>query len=148
MTAIDDKPKILVVEDELVAYATISETLFMAGFMVERAENGKVALEVLKNFRPAAVVLDRRMPVMDGNETLKAMKENPALKDIPVLVLTGDDDVQCVMESLALGANDYIVKPFVPPDLLMRLRVVMAGGGVKRKEKKDFEGFEGNSNGR
>ncbi len=148
MSDINEKPKILVVEDELVAYATISETLFMAGFMVERAENGKMALEILKNFRPAAVVLDRRMPVMDGNETLKAMKENDALKDIPVLILTGDDDVQCVMESLALGANDYIVKPFLPSDLLTRLRVVMAGGGVRRKEKKDFEDFEGNSNGR
>ncbi|HEY8192197.1 MAG TPA: response regulator, partial [Alphaproteobacteria bacterium] len=93
MSDINEKPKILVVEDELVAYATISETLFMAGFMVERAENGKMALEILKNFRPAAVVLDRRMPVMDGNETLEAMKEDEKLKDIPVLILTGDDDV-------------------------------------------------------
>lgn len=148
MADIDEKARILVVEDELVAYAIISETLFLAGFMVERAENGKIALEMLEKSRPAAVVLDRRMPVMDGNETLKAMKKDEKLKDIPVLILTGDDDVQCVMESLALGASDYIVKPFLPSDLLTRLRVVMAGGGVKRKEKKDFEGFEGNSNGR
>lgn len=141
------KQKILVVDDDPVISDIIRESLRRGGFEVSAAENGKQALEVLEGDLPHAIILDRRMPVMDGNETLKRLKSDERTKAIPVIMLTGDHEIEQVMESLELGANEYVVKPVVPEDIVIRLKVMLKTGGVRRKEKKDFEGFEGNSSG-
>lgn len=139
--------KILVVDDDPVISDIIQEALRQAGFEVAAAGNGQQALDILKDYEPHAIILDRRMPVMDGNETLKRLKADDRTRAIPVIMLTGDHEVEQVMESLELGANEYVVKPVVPEDIVVRLRVMMKTGGIKRKEKKDFEGVEGNSSG-
>ena len=141
------KQKILLVDDDPVIRETVREALLQAGFEVFTAENGQQAIEALKKDVPDAVILDRRMPVMDGNETLKCLKADEKTSAIPVIMLTGDHDIKQVMESLELGANEYVVKPVAPEDMVIRLKVTLATGGIKRKEKKNFEGFEGNSSG-
>jgi len=143
----DTKQKILVVDDDSVISEIIQEALQQGGFETVLAENGKEALDAIETEKPDAIILDRRMPVMDGNETLRHIRANKETKDLPVLMLTGDHDISQVMESLELGANEYIVKPIAPEDMVVRLKVVLETGGVKRKDKKDFEGFEGKSSG-
>lgn len=141
------RQRILVVDDDPVISDIIKEALSGSGFEVAVAENGQQALDMISGYAPHAIVLDRRMPVMDGNEMLRRLKANEDMKSIPVIMLTGDHEIEQVMESLELGANEYVVKPVVPGDMVIRLKVMLKTGGIKRKEKKNFEGFEGNSSG-
>ena len=142
-----EKQKILVVDDDPVILETIREALQQGGFETLTAENGNVALDMVKKIPFEAIILDRRMPVMDGNEVLRSLKADERLKSIPVIMLTGDDEIEKVMESLHLGANEYIVKPVAPEEVVIRLKVTLLTGGIAKKEKKDFEGIEGKSSG-
>ncbi|MDT8316619.1 MAG: response regulator [bacterium] len=95
--------------------------LFMAnGFNLETAKNGLDALEVLKRIKPEAIILDVMMPLMNGFECLKQIKENKALKDIPVIVLSALPSVDNQKKALSLGAYDYIVKPFRSSELIKK----------------------------
>lgn len=141
------KQKILVVDDDPVILETIQEALQQGGFETVTAENGQLALEIVREDVPDAIVLDRRMPVMDGNEVLKRLRADERTKSIPIIMLTGDQEIEQVMESLHLGANEYVVKPVAPEDVVIRLKVTLMTGGIKRKSKKDFEGIEGKSSG-
>ena len=143
----DVKQKILVVDDDAVISELIQEALRKGGFDVAFAVNGQEALDFINKDIPDAIILDRRMPVMDGNETLKRLRADERTKAVPVVMLTGDDEVEQVIESLGLGANEYIVKPIVPEDLVSRVQATLKTGGVKRKKEKHFEGYEGKSSG-
>ena len=133
----EKKSKILLIDDSGVDVTIIEEVLSQSGFEVSVAENGKQGIIRAKADAPdiSAIILDRRMPVMDGNETLQKICADESTSHIPVLMLTGDDDVSCIMESLSLGAQDYLVKPFVPNDLVIRVKMLISGSDVRRKEK-------------
>lgn len=93
--------------------------LFVAnGFKLEVARNGLDALDALKSITPEAIILDILMPVMDGFECLKQIKENTALKGLPVIVLSALPSAHNRGRALSLGAYDYIVKPFKASELI------------------------------
>ena len=95
--------------------------LFMAnGFQAETAQNGLDALEILKRITPAAIILDLMMPVMDGFEFLKQIKKDPALRDLPVIVLSAHPSAGNEKKVLSLGAYDYILKPFKSAELIKK----------------------------
>ena len=143
----DAKQKILVVDDDAVVSEAIQEVLRRNGFEVISASNGQEALDLIEKGVPDAIILDRRMPVMDGNETLKRLRADEKTKFVPVVMLTGDYEVEQVIESMELGANEYVVKSDALDDIVTRLQVTIKTGGVKRKKEKHFEGYEGKSSG-
>lgn len=111
---VDDNPKFL--EDVLPFY----------GYEVKCAHNGVECLELLNSGEKFdLVLLDVMMPQMDGWETLKNIRKTPICKDIPVIMLTAVNEDQKMVTGLKIGADDYIVKPFVLPNLLARIEAVL-----------------------
>lgn len=111
---VDDNPKFL--EDVLPFY----------GYEVKCAHDGVECLEILNSDELfELVLLDIMMPKMDGWETLKNIRKTPICKDIPVIMLTAVNEDQKMVTGLKIGADDYIVKPFVLPNLLARIEAVL-----------------------
>lgn len=111
---VDDNPKFL--EDVLPFY----------GYEVKCAHDGVECLEILNSDELFdLVLLDIMMPQMDGWETLKNIRKTPICKDIPVIMLTAVNEDQKMVTGLKIGADDYIVKPFVLPNLLARIEAVL-----------------------
>ena len=105
-----NQPKILIVDDEALILKAYRDGLVRAGYQVIVAENGRVALEQLKNHPIDLVLLDIIMPEMDGLEVLEQIKSDPKLKAIPVLVLSVSGQIHDIQTSKKLGAEDYLVK--------------------------------------
>ncbi len=124
--------KILVAEDERHVQRLLEYKLRNSGFKVIVAVNGEEALKLAKQHRPDLVVLDVMMPIMDGFECLAALKRDARLKSIPVVILTAKNLESQVVRGLELGAEDYITKPFSPPEFVARVKAVL-----KRIEKSE-----------
>lgn len=118
--------KILVVEDDRNILQLIIFKLKNSGFEVFTAGNGIEALEFLKKNTPDLIITDVMMPLMTGKELMIELKQNPATKNIPTVMLTSRTLEKEVVEGLSLGADDYIKKPFSPQELLARVKMVLA----------------------
>lgn len=111
-----EQPLILVVDDEADFREIFSAKLGTAGFRVETAENGQAALEKMRNTKPDLVLMDVKMPVMDGASAVLAIKADPALKDVKVAFLTSLGDPRLDMQeinkkfSAEFGAQGYLKK--------------------------------------
>ena len=103
---------ILAVDDSATVRKFISVALSMQGFEVVTACDGMDALEKLPDQQVDLVITDLNMPNMDGFELIKALRENPDYKDLPVIILTSLNDEESKGRSARVGANSYIVKPF------------------------------------
>lgn len=112
---VDDNPKFL------------ADALPMYGYDVKVAEDGLEALKILNsdNTHFDLILLDVMMPNMDGWDTLKAIRKNKSTERIPVIMLTAVSEDQKVVSGLKIGADDYIVKPFILPNLLARIEAVL-----------------------
>jgi two-component system chemotaxis response regulator CheY len=110
--------KFLSVDDSSTMRKIVSLALKGAGHTVDEAENGLQALEKLKGGPVDCIVLDINMPEMNGIEFLKARKSNPSIANIPVFVLTTQDEEALKREALSLGAKGFIIKPFQKEALL------------------------------
>jgi DNA-binding response OmpR family regulator len=89
-------------------------------------DDGRKALEVARDWQPDLVVLDVDMPFMNGFEVLAALKSDTATKEIPVIMMTGNNQDSHIFRGLRLGAKDYVVKPFNAPAVLERIRQLRA----------------------
>jgi len=116
---------VLIVDDEEVQRKILIEYLQFAGFVTFEAEDGQAALDFLKKKKPELILLDVQMPVLDGFKTLEAIKHNPELIDIPVILLTNMDQRPQKIKGLELGADDYITKPFDHAELLARINAAL-----------------------
>ncbi|MGA9994283.1 MAG: response regulator [Pyrinomonadaceae bacterium] len=116
---------ILVVDDEPINRNLIERRLEREGYRVLTAENGREAVEKTREERPDLVLLDVMMPVMDGLEACRLIKDDAATQDIPIIFLSARDETQTKVNALALGANDYISKPFKVEELLARVDVAI-----------------------
>lgn len=117
-----DKPVLLVVDDAINSIRLVNEIL-KDDYRIKVATNGAIALTVAQNTRPDIILLDIVMPVMNGYETCRRLKENEAFKDIPVIFLTAKTDEEDEEKGFALGAADYISKPVSPPILAARVKM-------------------------
>lgn len=121
MSELKDK-LILVVDDEPRMVNFMRMNLELEGCRVISASNGREALEKVRDEMPDVVLLDIMMPVMDGFETLRRLRQ---ASSVPVLVLTAKDDEEDRIKGLELGADDYIGKPFSHRELVSRIRAVL-----------------------
>jgi DNA-binding response OmpR family regulator len=116
------EPKtILICDDDPLLVDLLEYRLAARGYAVVVAEDGGKALRRLQEMRPDAVLLDAMMPVIDGYEVLRQIRENPETARIPVIMLTARKQEKDIVAALELGANDYLVKPFIPEELIARL---------------------------
>jgi two-component system, cell cycle response regulator len=118
-------PSILVADDEPVNLALIKRRLEWEHYQIHTAEDGRAAVELAKRLRPDLIILDVMMPVMDGLQACRLLKEDPSTRDIPVIFLSALDDTATKVSGLSLGANDYISKPFRVEELLARVAVAI-----------------------
>lgn len=128
-TTMDDKKRIMIVEDDAFVMDIYETKLQEEGFEVEGAINGMEALKKLENKEerlPDLILLDIVMPYMDGLELLKKMKEEEALKDIPVILLTNLSQKEEIDTGLGLGASDYLIKShFTPSEVLKKVNSIL-----------------------
>jgi DNA-binding response OmpR family regulator len=114
--------QILVVDDDALITLMVSESLKLHGFDVAIVEDGVSALAAVRQRRPALILLDTDMPVLDGFAVLKTLQADPALNHVPVIMLTARRNARDVVLARSLGASDYLAKPFDILDLLQRVK--------------------------
>ncbi len=117
--------KILAVDDNEDALFALEQLLVTNGFEVVTATNGRDALQRVRMHAPDLVLLDVVMPEPGGYEVTRIMKSDPALRYIPVVLLTSKDDLEDVKQGFDAGANDYIKKPFKPEELIARINAAL-----------------------
>lgn len=113
--------KILIAEDERDIRDLITFTLKFAGHEVVAASNGEEAYNLAQEVIPEIILMDVRMPRMTGYEACKAMKKIESIRDIPVVFLSAKGQESEVQTGLEVGAVDYILKPFSPDQLTVRV---------------------------
>jgi len=114
--------KILVVEDELKIARLVRDYLHQAGFAVVEAADGASALSMARSEKPDMVVLDLGLPEMDGLDVTRRLRQSSS---VPIIMLTARSEESDRIVGLELGADDYIVKPFSPKELVARIRAVL-----------------------
>lgn len=117
--------QVLVIDDEEDYRIIIADVLKTEGFEVRLARDGEEGLRMLKEARPEVILVDWMMPRMDGEKFCRAMRAEPGLKDIPVLMLTVKQTADEELEALHFGVDDFVVKPFKAPELLARVRAAL-----------------------
>jgi two-component system phosphate regulon response regulator PhoB len=119
------KPYILVVEDEASLITLLRYNLEKEGFEVGEAVDGEEALFMIRERRPDLVVLDWMLPSLAGIEVCRRIRRAPEIKNLPVIMLTARGEEADRIRGLDSGADDYIVKPFSPSELVARIRAVL-----------------------
>ncbi len=125
------KYRILAVDDNSISLATIEQAL-KEKYEVTPLNSGVRALQYLKKNKPDLILLDVRMASKDGVETLREIREMEDCQNIPVIMLTSQNDKHTVLESFMLGADNYILKPFNVEDLHERIESVLRKAGSKQ----------------
>ena len=116
---------IYVVDDEEITLKMAEFVLQQDGYDVVKCLSGMACLEHLKYDIPDLILLDVEMPIMSGIQTLEILRSNEEFKKIPVMFLTGSSDTETVAAACSLGASDYVVKPFMPQELLDRVKKIL-----------------------
>jgi CheY-like chemotaxis protein len=119
-------PLVLVCDDDPLVADLLSHRLAGRGYRVSVAADGKEALERVGEARPDAILLDAMMPMVDGYEVLRRLRADAATASIPIIMLTARKQEGDIVSALELGANDFVVKPFIPEELMSRLARLMA----------------------
>jgi class 3 adenylate cyclase len=125
---------VLVVDDDPVTRSMLTRSLEQKGHHVTTAENGVQALDTVRSEDPDVVLLDVIMPDLDGYQVLERLKADPRLRSIPVIMVTGLDDVESAVRCIELGADDYLSKPIDP--ILLGARI---NAGLNKKRLLDLE---------
>jgi two-component system alkaline phosphatase synthesis response regulator PhoP len=126
---------ILVVDDEPQIVELVQDYLKQAGFRVLTARDGQTALTIARHERPDLIVLDLMLPGgMDGLDVCRSVRQDVALGDVPIIMLTARDEEADRLIGLELGADDYVAKPFSPREVVARVRAVLrrAKGDVQQ----------------
>lgn len=121
--------KIVIAEDEPDIRELIAFTLRFAGHEVITGSNGEEGYELAKKEHPDLVMLDVRMPKMTGYEACKRIKSEPDIAKTPVIFLSAKGQENEIEQGLSVGAEDYLLKPFAPDQLVERVKAILAKFG-------------------
>lgn len=117
---------VLIVEDEIDLVRLIQYNLEKEGFTVHSALDGKTAMAQLKVIQPHLVILDLMLPDMSGIQICRAIKQNPQTQKLPVMMLTARSSESDRVGGFEAGAEDYVIKPFSPKELVLRVKALLA----------------------
>ena len=126
--------KVLVVDDDANIVKLIKLYLEKEDYTVVTASNGIEALDVYKRENPSIIVLDIMMPQLDGNGVCREIRKT---SDVPIIMLTAKGETFDKVLSLELGADDYIVKPFEPKELVARIKAILRRSETKNEKSDD-----------
>ena len=147
-----EQPKILIVDDEQIVRESLTNWLKEESYQVEAAENGPLALEKIRQAPFQVVLLDLKMPGMDGLQVLTELKKD--FPDIEVIIMTAYGSVNTAVEAIKAGAYDYIVKPFDPEEVALLIKKILEHKNLilenillrqKLEDKYEFEDLIGKS---
>ena len=131
-----DKIDILIAEDSRLQARMLKKKLERAGYAVRWAENGKTALEMTRQQRPTLIISDIEMPEMTGYEFCKAVKSDPELKTIPLMLLSTLSEPEDIIRGLHVGADNYVTKPYEATYLLSRMEDLLSTpAGPRRRTR-------------
>jgi DNA-binding response OmpR family regulator len=121
--------KILIAEDERDIRDLVAFTLRFAGYEVVTASNGEEAVSLAPKENPDLILMDVRMPRMTGYDACRLIKAESRLKDIPVVFLSAKGQENEIQTGLVAGAEEYLLKPFAPDQLIERVRAILSKYG-------------------
>lgn len=124
-TATSMQPNILIVEDEAALVELLTYNLQKAGFRTAVARDGDEAMLAVEETRPDLVLLDWMLPYVSGIEICRRLRRDSDTRDLPIILLTARSEEDDRVRGLEAGADDYVVKPFSPSELIARVRAVM-----------------------
>lgn len=116
---------VIVIEDESDIRDIVTYNLRRAGFSVSGAASGSLGLELVRTSMPDLVILDLMLPGIDGVGVCRQLRENPATRSLPVIMLTARDAESDIVRGLESGADDYMTKPFSPRELVARVQALL-----------------------
>lgn len=117
-----EKATILIVDDKVENLSFLTEVLSIEGYEVHPALSGAIALKALETSLPELILLDIRMPEMDGYTVCRRLKADPRTQDIPIIFISAEQDVSARIEAFKVGCIDYITKPFTIAEVLARVQ--------------------------
>ena len=120
----DNRAKVLIVEDNLQISAFIRDVL-KDEYTCQTAANGRAGIAIAASFSPDIIIADEMMPIMSGLEMVKRMKQHPLLSSVPIVMLTAKSDHGTEHESIRLGVDAFMAKPFEPASLLGRIKQLL-----------------------
>jgi PleD family two-component response regulator len=123
------QPSVVIADDDATTIALVKAVLQRDGIQCHIARDGGQALELIYEHVPQAAILDVNMPHLDGFEVLAAVRNQPHTNSVPVVLLTSRQQEADIVRGFGLGADDYIVKPFSPMELMARLRRLLRSSG-------------------
>lgn len=135
---------VLVVDDEPDIVALVAYHLAKAGFRISTATTGEEALEQVRRELPAMVVLDLMLPDLSGFDVLESLRRNDSTRHVGVLMLTARNEEPDRVRGLTLGADDYLVKPFSPAELVLRVKAIVRrlGSTGSPDDRLEIEGID------
>ncbi len=132
--------KILIVDDELRVRDLIKKYAKFEGFEVAEASNGLQALELCKNHDFDIIILDVMMPELDGFSTCREIRK---FSNVPIIMLSARGEEYDKVHGFEAGVDDYVVKPFSPKELMMRIGAILKRGGIALPENKEVYRLDG-----
>ncbi|RMG97801.1 MAG: response regulator [Chloroflexi bacterium] len=135
--------RVLVIDDDRIIRKIIESNLTSLGYEVIIATNGQEGLQLLKAHQPDVVITDKVMPGLDGIEVTKRIRRDPAYAHLPILMLTGESDLEDKLGAFEAGADDYLGKPFEVAELAARLTALLRRAeAIKAAQTKQVESGE------
>ena len=119
------KERILVVDDEPDIRDVLRITLEAEGYEVHEAADGEEAVQMVRKVNPHLLLLDYKLPRMEGPQVCRVLKKDLLLQNLPIIMLTSRGEVADKIEGINAGADDYVTKPFDPPELMARVRMIL-----------------------
>lgn len=132
--------RVLLIDDEQFYFKLIRNTLKAADYDLEYAKSGSEGLAKIPSYEPEMLIVDLKLPEMDGFEIVKRIRRDPKFSHTPVIVITSADELSEKLKAFELGADDYLVKPFQPEELVARMGILARRGRAMQmahKETKD-----------
>ena len=119
------KPRILVIDDDPDIVTLVRYNLEKEGYLISAASSGEAGIEAARRGEPDLVLLDLMLPGMDGAEVCRLLRQDPKTAAIPIIMLTAKTEETDIVSGLAVGADDYVTKPFSPKVVIARVRAVL-----------------------
>jgi len=129
------QPLVLLAEDFEDARDLYRDYLEFSGFDVHAVTNGREAIDQAMALQPDLILMDASMPVLDGWQATRELKQNPATRDIPVLALTAHAFEDARQQAEAVGCEGFITKPCLPDDLVTRVRAALGAPALDKKTR-------------
>ncbi|HEX4842782.1 MAG TPA: response regulator [Limnobacter sp.] len=128
-------PRVMIVEDDITILTNMAQLLSLSGLHVLEAHDGLMAIKMLQDLKssperqPCLIISDLMMPNMDGYELLRAVRKDPVFEALPFVLLSARSDSSDIQRAFALGASDYLVKPFEVEQLMDLVRYHLRQSG-------------------